>query len=204
MTSTDIDVAIDLSIARDGAERARNCLLGLRARHDLSPFEYCREVRIAPLARPHSHPVITLNALVINDLSYLCLYLHEQAHWLTAWYAQARRERWDRIGQALQTRYPDVPVGGSEGAGDADSSYLHLVVNWLEIEFASRLVGTEAARNAAGAIPYYRALYAIVLKDWGALETLYTVEGLLPARPANEMNDQDRALAAAADWRAWP
>ena len=56
---------VDLTTAQLAAEKVRDCLLDWGRRHDLSAFEYTRQVRIAPLERPHSHPV-TINTQLFN------------------------------------------------------------------------------------------------------------------------------------------
>jgi len=56
----DFAVRLDLTAARRSAERVRDMLRRLRKNFDLTPFEYCRQVRIAPTEIPFSHPGITL------------------------------------------------------------------------------------------------------------------------------------------------
>jgi len=56
----DFVVRFDFTSAQRAAERVRDMLLGLRKQFDLTPFEYCRKVRIAPTEIPYSHPEITL------------------------------------------------------------------------------------------------------------------------------------------------
>jgi hypothetical protein len=62
----------------------------------------------------------------------------------------------------LKQRYPEAPVGYPEGANDEYSTYLHLLVNWLEIEAASRFVELERVREIAGRKHYYLWVYRIV------------------------------------------
>src|SRR5262245_40906725 len=132
----DFEVVLDLDSVRRNAERTRDRLLDLRRRFDLSPFEYTRRVRIAPLDIPHSHPTLTLNGFARDDLGVLTTYLHEQMHWYVTWYSHVHAQRWQEIWGALRARYPDVPAGKPDGAADEFSVYLHLIVNWLEVEVA--------------------------------------------------------------------
>jgi len=67
----DLQIALDFTAVQRGAERVRNMLLDLRQRFDLSPFEYSKQVRIAPTELPYSHPRITLNTWVRDDLGLL-------------------------------------------------------------------------------------------------------------------------------------
>jgi hypothetical protein len=72
MTDPDhLEIVLDFASVQRGAERVRKMLLDLRQRFDLSPFEYSKQVRIAPTEVPHSHPMITLNTFVHSDLGLL-------------------------------------------------------------------------------------------------------------------------------------
>ena len=99
----------------------------------------------------------------------------------------------------MLTRYPDVPVAFPEGAHDARSSYLHLIVNWLEIEAASGYLGREGAIEVASKNFVYSGLYRIVLADWDALAGLYRSHGLTPIHPATGMTQDELELAARMD-----
>jgi len=78
----DLEIELDFTSVQHSAERVRTMLLALRRRFDLTPFECCKKVRIAPTEIPHSHPQITLNTWVRDeDLGLLSTYLHEQLHW---------------------------------------------------------------------------------------------------------------------------
>jgi hypothetical protein len=86
-----LTISVDFAAVRDSAERVRGMLLDMRARFDLSPFEYTRQVRIAPTEIPHSHPVLTLNTWVRDDLGLLLMYVHEQMHWYVTWWSSPTR-----------------------------------------------------------------------------------------------------------------
>src|SRR5947209_14112195 len=96
-------------------------LVDLRGRFDLSQFEYTRRIRIAPTEIPHSHPTLTLNTWVQDDLGLLSTYLHEQMHWYVTWYSHVHSPQWSKLLEVLRARYPAVPVGTAEGAPDAFS-----------------------------------------------------------------------------------
>jgi len=192
----DFIVTFDFTAAQRSAEAVRDLLLRLRKQFDLAPFEYCRSVRIAPLEIPYSHPEITLGTWADDELSLLASYLHEQMHWYVSWYSHVRREQWRDIFGNLRWRYPQVPACGPEGAPDEYSTYLHLVVNWLEIEVTSRFFDRERVIAHAGALPYYRWIYRIVIDDWQPLGALYAARGLVPVWPATGMSAEDIKLAA--------
>jgi hypothetical protein len=191
----DFLVTFDFASVQRSAERVRDLLFRLRAEFDLAPFEYCRKVRIAPLEIPYSHPEITLGTWANDELALLASYLHEQMHWYVTWYWQARTEQWNDIFADLRRRYPRVPTGGPEGAPDEHSTYLHLVVNWLEIEVTSRFFDGERVVAHAATLPYYRWIYRTVIDDWQPLGALYAARGLVPVRPATGMSAEDLRLA---------
>jgi hypothetical protein len=196
---TDISTTIDLSHAEQGAIKLRDRLIALRVKYDVTPFEYCKQLCIAPYTVPHSHPVVTLNTYFPTETGLLATYVHEQMHWYVTWYSHAHTEAWLRVFSSLAARYPDPPVGGDQGARDRYSSHLHLIVNWLEIEALSGLIGREPAIAEARSTFHYRWLYARVLEDWAALGTLYRDNELAPIRSAHDMSAEDIALAARMD-----
>ncbi|MFM7611398.1 MAG: hypothetical protein ACKO9A_21325 [Alphaproteobacteria bacterium] len=198
---TDIRIGIDLSHAENAAMAARNRLIALRGKYALGAYEYCREVVITPTGLPHSHPVINLNTQYIywSEIGLLAVYLHEQMHWYVTWYSHKHTDQWRRVWAALEGRYPDPPIGRGEGADTLASTHLHLIVNWLEIEALSSLIGREAARAHVTQLHYYRWIYASVLRDWDALKRLYVSHQLVPILPAHEMSTEDLALAARID-----
>jgi hypothetical protein len=67
----------------------------------------------------------------------------------------------------LEALYPDAPGGPPEGARDKHSTYLHLMVCYLEYESMIGLVGPERARHVIeeSSRSYYKWIYATVLKD---------------------------------------
>jgi hypothetical protein len=195
----DLVVTFDFTSAQRSAERVRELLLGLRKEFDLAPFEYCRRVRIAPLEIPYSHPEITLGTWANDQLAQLASYLHEQMHWYVTWHSHARTEQRHEILTELRRRYPQAPARGPEGAPDEGSTYLHLVVNWLEIEVTSRFFDRERVIAHVGALPYYRWIYRTVIEDWQPLGALYAAYSLLPVRPALAMSAEDLTLAGRAE-----
>jgi hypothetical protein len=190
------DVAIDLSETQKASEDVRTMLLKVGLDYDLSPYEYTRRVRIAPGEIPHSHPVLTLNTRIREDAALLSSYLHEQMHWYVTWYSHTRHDGWNAIWAELLARYPKVPVAFPEGAHTAHSSYLHLIVNWLEIEAAAQCLGRERAVEIAEKNFVYSGLYRIVLTEWNALAELYRANALTPICPATGMTADDLAIAA--------
>lgn len=197
--SDDFVVRLDLSSAQRSAERVRDLLFRLRKDFDLAPFEYCRNVRIAPLEIPFSHPEITLNSWTNDKLALLASYLHEQMHWYVTWFSHAHADAWRDIFARLRECYPQVPARGPDGALDEYSTYLHLVVNWLEIEATGRFFDRERVSAHVRALPYYRWIYRTVTDDWQSLAALYGEHALVPVRPATDMSPEDLKLAGLAE-----
>ncbi len=192
-------ITIDLSRAQKSAENVRNILVNLRASYDLGRYEYTKRVRIAPNEIAHSHPILTLNTSLRAENQILCTYLHEQMHWYATWYSHANASGWREIWSVIKQRFPSVPIGFPHGANDEPSSYLHIIINYLEIEVACDMLGPEVARKLAAENFIYRGIYKIVLHDWEPLTALYRSHGLIPIRPATEMSEQDLKLAGLMD-----
>ena len=153
-------------------------LKALRERHDLRRFEFTRHLRVAPTELPHSHPVLTLNTQLHDPDQILCEYLHEQMHWYAARLGCADEDA--PLIAELMRRYPNAPTEFPEGAPDAYSTYLHLLVNWLEIEAASQCLPRSRVEQIALAKHYYRWIYRTVVADWGSLELLFGRYALAP------------------------
>ena len=195
----DLEIDLDFTAVQRGAKRVRDLLLDVRTRFDLAPFEYCRQVRIAPTEIPYSHPRITLNSWVHDDLGLLAMYLHEQMHWYVTWYSHAHAPQWRELFERLRERYPTVPAIEAGGGNDEFSTYLHLLVNWLEIEAVSQFIDRDRVESHVRALHFYRWIYRTVLDDWEPLGTLYREQGLLPIRSATQMSADDLKLAALMD-----
>jgi hypothetical protein len=176
---------IDLSTAQARAEKIVECIKRWREQHDIRRFEYTDHLRVAPTETPHSHPVLTLNTASYDPEAILCEYLHEQMHWYVDGLGCADENA--PLITELRQRYPEAPIGFPEGANDEYSTYLHLLVNWLEIEAASQFIGRERASDIASRKHYYRWIYRTVLSDWHSLEDMYRAAGITPIAPAEQV-----------------
>lgn len=159
---TDLQIKLKAKTPREAATRDQ--LLALLGQHDLSKWLYTHRVVIDEQAIPHSHPVLTLHARHLDqDDLLLSTFVHEQLHWLLA----TKRKPVGYAIDVLRDMFPDVPVGPPEGALDRDSSYLHLIVNYLELEAMKEIVGDERARLAFEFwfTDHYTGLYGIVLDN---------------------------------------
>ena len=190
------DIQIDLSATQASSERIRDLLVAARRDLNLNLYEYTSKIRIAPSEIPHSHPVLTLNNRLDKKNDLICTYIHEQMHWYVTWFSHAHTKAWHSVINDIKSRYPDIPIKFPEGANTHFSSLLHVLVNWLEIEAASAVLGREVAVEVASKNWVYGGIYKIVLRDWDELSTLFHEVGVAPIRMATDMTPEDLALAA--------
>jgi hypothetical protein len=122
----------------------RRQLERLLATYDLEPWLFTRDILIQRGTIPHSHPVLTLSTRHLKDDDLLlATFVHEQIHWFLGTKSEA-----SRLAKAeLRELYPKVPVGYPEGAQNEDSTYLHLVVCYLEHAALRHLLGELRARQ---------------------------------------------------------
>lgn len=111
----------------------------LRKAHDIGKWEFTDKVHIKRKTIPHSHPVLTLHTRHTSreqkDL-LLSTYIHEQIHW----HLDNNLENTKAAIKDLKSIFTDVPVGYPEGARDENSTYMHLIVCYLELEAMSELL----------------------------------------------------------------
>jgi hypothetical protein len=181
-------IDLDLDHARREAERVRDMLQALRRRHDLSRYEYTRLVRIVPGGDTFSHPMLTLgNRFAEHEDLLLSTYLHEQMHWYLWYLGTPEQDPVAPFLDELVRRYPEAPTDLPDGARNYESTYLHLVINWLEVAATSEFIGRVRACAVADAQRTYRWIYRTVLKDWDLLAELYERHGIIPIRTAPEL-----------------
>jgi hypothetical protein len=132
--------------------------------YDLSKYTFTRQVVIDEHSIPHSHPVLTLHTRHLkSDDQLLSTYVHEQLHWYLA-----AHDNQTRAAEAeLRKLYPKVPVGFPDGAQDEESTYLHLIDCYLEMQADRRLMGQQRAADVMKfwAGDHYRWVYKTVVQD---------------------------------------
>ena len=168
-------------------------LAALRRRHDLARYEYTTMVRIVPGGDTFAQPVLTLgNRFADSEDALLSTYLHEQMHWYLWHLGTPERDMVAPFMDELVRRYPDAPTEPPDGARGYDATYLHLVVNWLEIAATSEFIGRERAFAVARAQRSYRWIYRTVLKDWDLLGELYERHDIVPIQHASRPAQGER------------
>jgi hypothetical protein len=138
-------------------------LLGAYA---VSEWIFTRDIRIESRAVSHSHPVLTLNTLRLDDDDrLLATFVHEQLHWGVQGLDK-------RLVTQLAVRYPDLPIGSPEGCRSMFSNYLHVVICALEYQALIKLIGRTRARGALHRANHYRRIYEVVMSDHDQLIAL--------------------------------
>jgi hypothetical protein len=158
----ELGVEIELSHNTSGEQSEAERLRRLLGRFDLTPWLFTRRVLIDERVTPHSHPVLTVGAGDHGDDNLLLSnFVHEQLHW----WLVAHQQQTDAAIADLRELFPRLPVGALDGAVDEQSSYLHVMVNYLEWQADKVLLGEKQAADvmAFWKGDHYRVLYKTVL-----------------------------------------
>ena len=164
-TAGEIEISLKNNSKSEMVTKAE--LQKLLGSHELSKWTFTRKIMIEDNVIPHSHPVLTLNTREAGRI-LLATYVHEQIHW----FLSDNRKRTDQAIAELRELYPKVPVGNPDGARNELSTYLHLIVNYLEYEAMKELVGESKARKIMERKRYYKWIYKTVLKDGASVREI--------------------------------
>lgn len=155
----------------------KSALQALLRAHDVRRWVFTRDVAIDAFANPHSHPVLTLHARYRKSPDrLLLLFVHEQLHWYLE--DPAKQQALAAAKAELAQRYPDHPAGLPEGGFDSNSTLLHLLVCWLELDAGRKLLGEAPTRTIFETPHIYGWVYRTVLKDDAAIGALIAKHGL--------------------------
>ena len=161
--------------------RTRDQLRRLLAAYDVSPWIYTTSIVIDERAIPFSHPVLTLHTRHTKDDDLLLsTFVHEQFHWFLA----ERREPTELAIADLRKLFPTVPSGGTAGARDEYSTYLHLLVCYLEQQADIRLLGELRTKHVMDfwATDHYTWVYQTVIGRSREIGQIVRDRKLMPAR----------------------
>lgn len=144
---------------------------------DLEKYLYTKGIQIQDSIIPHSHPVLTLNTAFRDDVHLLSTFLHEQMHW----YTLSKHKEVGQVAHTIIKTYTNVPVNLPEGGGSEQSTYLHILVNYLEFHALSQVIGYEKAKSHMEFMctQHYTWVYKTILEDEKELETLLSTNKLL-------------------------
>lgn len=174
-----LEITLKQGTARES--QTRDQLRRLLATYDVSPWIYTTSVVIDERAIPFSHPVLTLHARhVKDDELLLSTFVHEQFHWFLA----DRREATTSAIAELRKLFPTVPVGGTAGARDEYSTYLHLLVCYLEQQADRRVLGELKTKQVMEfwASDHYTWVYQTILSRGRDVGKVLRDRNLMPAR----------------------
>jgi hypothetical protein len=172
-----VRVAIELKHGTEAEQRTKAQLEQLERTYDLRKWTFTDKVIIDEESVPHSHPVLTLHTRHLNsDDQLLSTYVHEQLHW---WLDQ-KLEQVDRAKAELRRIYPKVPVGFPDGAQDEQSTYLHLIDCYLEMQADRELLGNDRAAKVIKfwAADHYRWVYRTIIQDEQQIAKVVNANGL--------------------------
>lgn len=85
----------------------------------------------------------------------------------------------------MERRYAHAPEAA--WARDPSSVYLHLLVNRLELDALTGLIGRDPALERIDRAGPYRWGYRTVVADWNALSALYRDVGIAPIPSAQDI-----------------
>jgi hypothetical protein len=154
-------------------------MLGLASEYNLDPYLYTKKINIESRVIPHSNPILTLNTRnAVIPQKILSSWLHEEFHW----WADMNREKIEKAVADFRTMYPVLPQVG--GARNEYSTYLHLVVCFLEYKAVSLYLGEVKAREMllefATVDAIYPWIYTQILNRTKEIENVVKDHKLLP------------------------
>ena len=158
--STGLEIALKHGSAREAATKAQ--LQRLLRSYDVSQWLFTKSILVDEQAIPHSHPTLTLSARHVHDDELLLsTFVHEELHWFVADSKQSAEAI-----KELRRLFPSVPAQGPEGANGEESTYLHLIVCFLEYDADKELLGELKARQLMDfwATDHYTWVYRTVLE----------------------------------------
>jgi len=143
-------------------EQTAEQLKKLISTYDLAKYTFTREVLIDRGVMNHAFPELTLNVRFAGEPDdLLSSYIHEQLHW----YLREHDSQQTSAINELRQMYPNAPVGLSEGAESAYSTYGHLVDCYLEIEADRQLIGPERTITVVSNKGHYTWIYETIFRD---------------------------------------
>ena len=172
---------IEISLKNGSPEEilTRDQLQRLLRTYDLSKWIFTKSILIDEKAIPHSHPVLTIHTRHLKDDDLLLsTFVHEQLHWFLVQNDNQTKE----AVKELRTLFPKVPVGFPAGAENEESTYQHLLVNYLEYRADKELMGELKAKQVMDfwATDHYTWVYKTVMERTRELGNIAFKYKLIP------------------------
>lgn len=174
-------IEITLKNNTQAEQQTKEQLQRLLKAYDLSKWTFTNSIVIDEKSIPHSHPVLTLHTRHLKDDELLLsTYIHEQYHW----YIGHKDNETNEAIKELRVLFPKVPIAPREGAGDEESTYLHLVVCYLEYHAVRELLGELRAKQVMDfwATDHYTWIYKTVLERPRDIGTILYKHKILPLK----------------------
>lgn len=162
-------------------QQTRDQLQRLMREYDLTPFIFTQSILIDEKAIPHSHPILTLHTRHLKqDEELLSTFIHEQAHWWTS--SPDNFAAMNAALSELRAMFPRVPAGPPEGAANENSTYLHLVVVYLEYRGIQEVLGGTKAKRVMEfwSKDHYTWIYKTVLERYDDIGKVLAKNQLIP------------------------
>ena len=154
----------------------KRILEGLVKKYDLSPYFFTTKIQIEQFAVPHDYPILTLNTRHNDDPDFLLsTFLHEEIHHFVN---GPNKGKTQGAIKELHKKFLHVPIGGVEGGNDEDSTYLHLIVCWLELQADKKYLGDSRAYEVIRKTDHYTWIYKQVLDQEKNIGSLIERHGL--------------------------
>ena len=175
---SNIDIALRAGSKAEQQTKAQ--LQRLLQTYDTAKWIFTKSVLIDEKSIPHSHPVLTLSTRHLRDDELLLsTFLHEQIHW----FLTQNHKNTEEAKKELRVMFPKAPVSFPEGAKDEESTYLHLIVVYLEYRADRELLGELKARQVMEfwATDHYTWIYKTVLERTRDIGNIVFKHKLIPA-----------------------
>ena len=175
---SNVDIALKQGSKEEEQTKAQ--LQRLLKTYDLTKWIFTNAILIDEKSIPHSHPVLTLSTRHLRDDELLIsTFVHEQGHW----FLTQNHKNTEEAKKELRVLFPKVPVSFPEGATDEESTYLHLIVIYLEYRADRELLGELRARQIMDfwANDHYTWIYKTVLERTREIGNIVFKHKLIPA-----------------------
>ena len=158
----------------------KDILLEYCQKYDLSEFLYTKKIQINSEGSSSSHPVLTLSTKSVEyPERILSIFLHEQFHW---WIESANDSDFKSAMLKLKELYPELPREGVSHS--IFSTYLHLMICWLEFKATSKILGEDEAIKVVLSFinddGIYQWIYDQVLRNKNEIEKILESHHLIP------------------------
>jgi len=153
-------------------QKVREILFGLFTKYNLNKYIITNNINIQSKAIPHSHPILTLNTISFDENYILSVFLHEQIHW----YLKTINKKTESVLKKLNKEYPNIPLKLPLGARNKKSTYLHIIINFLEYNALIDIIGKKKAKEIILTKPYYTWIYNLVIKDYNKLDKIINIK----------------------------